>query len=231
MDGIDEDHCEELEYNECEEEEYRCEDGSCIPEEYWLDGVYDCSDKSDEQSISGNDIKDNFCSLTSSQFICDEIIANHEYFACGDGQFMQDHANVLLQCYNYRNIMFFCEFPSRTEYENSETWTLENGHCVDRSWIQKNLSDVDELEACMFYLRCKITDAIITGCDNVILLFDSLCQNRTIHYPSGPVFKPCMTYLNLNHHRCQIIYSSMVASNVLVIRLDLTHKKYVLTGL
>jgi hypothetical protein len=48
MDGIDEDHCEELEYNEYEENEYRCRDGSCISEQYWLDGQYDCFDQSDE---------------------------------------------------------------------------------------------------------------------------------------------------------------------------------------
>jgi hypothetical protein len=90
MDGIDEDHCEELEYNECEENEYRCEDGSCIPEQYWLDGQYDCSDKSDEQDLTTNFLLDDECPLASSQFICDETTGHHQEFACGDGQFRTD---------------------------------------------------------------------------------------------------------------------------------------------
>jgi hypothetical protein len=36
--GRDEENCDKLEFNECEEDEYRCRNGMCIPEEYWLDG-------------------------------------------------------------------------------------------------------------------------------------------------------------------------------------------------
>ena len=44
MDGLDEDYCERLEFNECEDDEYRCANGMCIPDQYWLDGDYDCMD-------------------------------------------------------------------------------------------------------------------------------------------------------------------------------------------
>ncbi len=40
--GWDEENCDKLEFNECEEDEYRCNNGMCIPEEYWLDGEYMC---------------------------------------------------------------------------------------------------------------------------------------------------------------------------------------------
>jgi hypothetical protein len=40
--GWDEENCDKLEFNECEEDEYRCNNGMCIPEEYWLDGEYIC---------------------------------------------------------------------------------------------------------------------------------------------------------------------------------------------
>jgi hypothetical protein len=36
--GLDEENCDKLEFNECEEDEFRCDNGMCIPEEYWLDG-------------------------------------------------------------------------------------------------------------------------------------------------------------------------------------------------
>ena len=109
MDGIDEDHCEELEYNECENNEYRCADGSCIPEQFWLDGQFDCSDKTDEQTLT-DFFRDNpyFCPSTSSQFDCDEATSALYGFYCGDGQVVQDDVRFDL-CYNYRNIMYFCE--------------------------------------------------------------------------------------------------------------------------
>ena len=37
-DGLDEENCDLLEFNECEENEYRCINGMCIDEEFWLDG-------------------------------------------------------------------------------------------------------------------------------------------------------------------------------------------------
>ncbi len=44
MFGYDEENCEKLEFNECEDDEYRCLNGMCIPDEYFLDGEHDCLD-------------------------------------------------------------------------------------------------------------------------------------------------------------------------------------------
>ncbi|CAF4552339.1 unnamed protein product, partial [Rotaria magnacalcarata] len=53
VDGTDEDYCEHLLLNECNSErEYRCRNGMCIDEEYFLDGDIDCQDQSDEQRHS-----------------------------------------------------------------------------------------------------------------------------------------------------------------------------------
>ncbi len=40
--GLDEENCDKLEFNECEDDEYRCANGMCIAEEYWLDGKQRC---------------------------------------------------------------------------------------------------------------------------------------------------------------------------------------------
>ena len=40
IDGLDEENCDLLEFNECESNEYRCVDGMCIAEEYWIDGEF-----------------------------------------------------------------------------------------------------------------------------------------------------------------------------------------------
>jgi hypothetical protein len=65
MDGVDEDYCEKLEFNECEDDEYRCLNGMCIPDDYWLDGDYDCMDWT---SIYSHMIL-SFCKMT--------LIVNH----------------------------------------------------------------------------------------------------------------------------------------------------------
>jgi hypothetical protein len=80
-------------------------------------------------------------------------------------------------------------------------WTLENGNCVHRGWIQKNLTDMDELEQCVFYFKCKSTNSTTTGCDDVIRLFHPQCKNKTINYPSGPVFKP---YIQTIYHLSEL---------------------------
>ncbi|CAF4144877.1 unnamed protein product, partial [Adineta steineri] len=51
LDGeYDEEHCWELEFNECKPNEYRCNIGQCIPTEFVKDDIYncDCIDESDE---------------------------------------------------------------------------------------------------------------------------------------------------------------------------------------
>lgn len=190
MDGIDEDHCEELEYNECEENQYRCEDGSCIPEQFWLDGQYDCSDQTDEQILadSNSGYTGIFCPLTSSQFDCDEATTDFEMFACGDGQAVYDTLIERRSCYNYRDSMYFCEF--KLNQDLPFLWTLENGHCIKQGQVEKNLIDMDESEKCIFYLKCRLTGGTITGCGSIISLFHSVCRDKTINYPPAPVIRP-----------------------------------------
>jgi hypothetical protein len=131
--------------------------------------------------------------------MCDETTTDQRFFACGDGELRLASFTYPQPCYNYRNMMFFCEFPSNVDYmQIASLWTLENGHCVDKGQIEKNLTDMDESEQCRFYLKCIITDSKITGCDDVIRLFDSTCKNKIITYPSEPVFKPYLqTIYNL----------------------------------
>ncbi len=178
MYGIDEDRCED--------NEYRCDDGSCIAEEYWLDGEYDCSDKSDERDSSGKFVNKRFCALISSEFGCDETTAGIFYFACGDGEFILETVSPGYNCYNYRRIMFFCELDWGM-YERYPKWTLENGHCVEKGWIEKNLTDMNKSEKCVLYVKCKLTDGASDVCDmmsSVILIhyvkIKQLCIHRNL---------------------------------------------------
>jgi hypothetical protein len=49
-DGFDEEHCWQLEINQCKENEYRCKNGQCIPQLFYRDDLFipDCIDGSDE---------------------------------------------------------------------------------------------------------------------------------------------------------------------------------------
>jgi hypothetical protein len=50
--GADEEHCWQLEINECKDNEYRCKNGQCIPQLFYKDDFIfaDCIDQSDQQS-------------------------------------------------------------------------------------------------------------------------------------------------------------------------------------
>lgn len=69
---IDEEHCFELENNECDEDEYRCRDGQCIPQRYYMDSSigFDCLDGTDEiefsNDFSSKDPKNGDPSITQS---------------------------------------------------------------------------------------------------------------------------------------------------------------------
>ncbi|CAF1130475.1 unnamed protein product [Adineta steineri] len=57
-DGIDEKYCWELEINECEENEFRCKNGQCIPNIFFRESSksFDCIDQSDELELLINGI-------------------------------------------------------------------------------------------------------------------------------------------------------------------------------
>jgi hypothetical protein len=85
FDGSDEVHCWQLEMNECLENEYRCHNGQCIPEEFFLDSILnsDCLDRTDEYEMD----YDRRC-LSDPAFRCEEHMCHPgpRKHPCGDGQ-------------------------------------------------------------------------------------------------------------------------------------------------
>ncbi|CAF1509979.1 unnamed protein product, partial [Adineta ricciae] len=96
--GIDEKECFQMEMNECEEDEYRCHNGLCIPKDFWKDDPNnpDCLDRSDESSSISFDL----CYQNPS-FRCEEhgCRAGEKDFPCGDGQCVKQFGH----CKNRRN--------------------------------------------------------------------------------------------------------------------------------
>ncbi len=81
---MDEDHCELSQLNECEKDEYRCANGTYIPEENCLDSVYDCIDWMHELRALFTSRHSCFRLAT---FICDEHLCLYNQWSCDDAEF------------------------------------------------------------------------------------------------------------------------------------------------
>ena len=124
--GNDEKHCFELEMNECEENQYRCQNGLCVAHEFFRDDNVnpECLDRTDEgdQMGSTNTRYHDFCPSDPS-FRCEEHTCkisgrNPAPFACGDGQCLRGEDS----CANKRDLTIMT-FNSDTE-GNGLCWII-----------------------------------------------------------------------------------------------------------
>ncbi|UJR29387.1 hypothetical protein I4U23_010599 [Adineta vaga] len=102
LDASDELNCWQLEINECNENEYRCYNGQCIPKEFFHDGLInpDCLDRTDEPSYFDYP---KYCSDDPSMR-CEEHACRpgEEEFTCGDGTCMRE-ISIWSMCKNGRD--------------------------------------------------------------------------------------------------------------------------------
>jgi hypothetical protein len=70
---LDEEHCWQLEINECKENEYRCANGQCIPISFYKDKIMvsDCIDMSDELPIFLTTYR--YCDDSDLSFRCEDM--------------------------------------------------------------------------------------------------------------------------------------------------------------
>jgi hypothetical protein len=111
--GLDEEHCWKLEINECNDNEFRCSNGQCIPEKFHRDGkhIFDCIDASDETTRYWNPII-----LHSKSFGCEGIICI-KYFKLIDYMYASVQQYSLLLNYPSticnRSSMYQCNNSSK----------------------------------------------------------------------------------------------------------------------
>lgn len=209
MDGTDEDYCHKLEYNECEDDEYRCSNGMCIPGEYWLDGDYDCMDWSDE--MLGGYSSGESCPY-SPGVECEEHMCVYDAYSCGNGHCIYDGTNPFTSehngdpsyCSNYRELNFFCEAVDILEKPSH--WTINGGYCVPNrvSFRKLGWDKISQENNCTFLLKCALTNGLdsdcpcptkLTSCEKLVELH---CP-QTIQYPSeGNILAP---YLKMKYTR------------------------------
>ncbi|CAF1595456.1 unnamed protein product [Didymodactylos carnosus] len=191
VDGIDEDNCGNLEYNECENDEYRCRNRVCIDAQYLLDSDYDCPDWSDEQIDSVlHDI--NACPVKLS-LNCDE-----GFFSSADGEIITEYSRFNKQsfdrnCKNYRDRNFMCEL-----YSSHPTWTSKNGHCLEK---EDEINEDEDM--CIFYLKCTLTKSekhISCNCErhDCIENMKHFCKERrnNVFYPISYILAPLIYTLH-----------------------------------
>ncbi|UJR18115.1 hypothetical protein I4U23_005015 [Adineta vaga] len=109
IDGIDEENCLSLEMNECNENEYRCHNGLCIPKDFLDDYSFspDCLDGADEYipNQMSNTLSTYPGCYRDPSFRCEE--SHHplrlKSFPCGDGETLFTFAS----CANGRHFLEF----------------------------------------------------------------------------------------------------------------------------
>lgn len=91
-DGIDEKDCFPLETSRCDEDEFQCHNGMCVPSNFLHDSPfnYDCMDGSDEYNYVSIVLQadDNEICYKDPTFRCEELARPRAlpHFFCGDGQ-------------------------------------------------------------------------------------------------------------------------------------------------
>ena len=97
--GRDEEHCWQLEVIECEENEYQCANGQCIPNALFRDhpAVPDCLDQTDELLMLSD--KRDQCSKSEPTLGCEDVTCTHRYAVYSNlltGSCLQKRHDLLL---------------------------------------------------------------------------------------------------------------------------------------
>jgi hypothetical protein len=192
MSGYDEENCDKLEFNECEDDEYRCMNGMCIPDEYFLDGEYDCMDLTDEKQV----FDDKKCTFQAASLACDDRICLPNRWSCGDGQCIRDRLEfqkrelVSTDCNNNRGEYHMCEM-----YGRYKRWTLPNGKCYPSGRYEElNAKNRSADQNCAYLIKCAVSAGAEKFCpcngSNCANQINKACPRVDIQYPNGGMIAP-----------------------------------------
>ncbi|CAF0926998.1 unnamed protein product [Rotaria sp. Silwood1] len=132
LDGeFDEEHCWQLEINECNDNEYRCTNGQCIPQSFFRDdrNTPDCLDGSDE--ISLNFEHSYKCNRGIPSFECEEKCKLEDQHWCEDEDLHINYArkNISFQtiCDGFTELIpITIEGQNETDETECEQWSYKN---------------------------------------------------------------------------------------------------------
>ena len=199
MFGDDEKNCDILELNVCDHDEYRCMNGMCIPNGYFLDGEYDCLDWSDEMPFE----EDRKCTSESVSTDCDDRICPPNQWSCGDGQCIGDRLGFQKsrdksECLSRREQYFVCETHVR--------WaqlTMPNGRCHRievEPYEEPPVENRTTENKWQHLLKCFLSLGAGKGCQCprglfCLEVFVLTYPFQTIQYPRGGLIAPYVFFL------------------------------------
>ncbi|CAF4901435.1 unnamed protein product [Rotaria sp. Silwood1] len=195
---VDEIGCFELEMNECEENEFRCHNGLCIPEEFMGEGPHyiDCLDATDEDSLRldfNPGLSWNFLCSDQPGFWCEETdyAKRPRFYVCGDG--VRSDLDIF---YNH-------------------TYTITGGRlCINLRDIRtkESLNAYVEDSAlpyeCWFFLECIAGDSLTLDCWNLCDSYDdypchinltNICQRNFVVFPQRPILQGHVLFVYLTN--------------------------------
>jgi hypothetical protein len=192
MYGYDEGNCDFIEFNECSYDEYRCINGMCIPDQYFLDGEYDCADLTDEKGLFLGEQ----CTFQEASFECDDRMCFRSEWSCGDGQciWYRLHFQIdqyIPECNSLHDQYHMCE-----THKDRTQWTLPNGKCYQspdyEEIVEYNRTDLEE---CLYFVKCALSQGGEKNCPcksdvSCINELKNPCSSSMIQYPNGAIIAP-----------------------------------------
>ena len=201
LEGRDEENCDLLEMNQCDQDEYRCVNGMCIAEEFFLDGDLECLDWSDEMVLKTSEE----CPLESVNAECDDHLCPTNEWSCGDGQCIRDRLRFQRYksstCVSERDQYFICE-----THLTKRRWTMANGRCFDvdedggRRYEESSRVNRSRDEECSYLLQCSLTKGGEKGCPcgrerKCVDQMKEVCPFPLIVHPSRSIVAPFFFFL------------------------------------
>ncbi|CAF3796622.1 unnamed protein product, partial [Rotaria sordida] len=200
--GNDENQCFELKINQCDENEYRCDNGLCIPKDFWRDDGNnpECLDGSDELKIDTNNYMEH-C-VKDPTFRCEDLSCSLKFneFTCGDGRCTTYDGS----CNNGRLDLFKESLSNKGRKDKEEDLTstpfqnICNGNLDQEIKLIDGRNHSDETD-CEYwpcnnlYSRCDATWACSNGKD------EDDCIKSDCPYNT----RPCISPLNYTLFFCQ----------------------------
>ncbi|CAF1528134.1 unnamed protein product [Rotaria sordida] len=193
MFGIDEENCDFIEFNECKNDEYRCMNGMCIPDQYFLDGQFDCLDWSDEIQY----FLDTRCALEEASCKCGDRLCPPNQWSCGDEVCIYDRFSFQklvtrhFPCENRPDQYYLCE-----THTTQRMWTLSSGRCCGASEYDESIVENRTIDKeCEYLLQCLLSEGMekhgpCTDSLSCTSQIRNLCFPEPIQYPKGEIIIP-----------------------------------------
>lgn len=172
QDGWDEVSCHLLEFNECENNEYRCRSGHCIPMLFAFDEIFDCADGSDEDGHFPVSFDLEKCYKKVPNLFCDESNDAWMKFPCGDGEVLRD---ILHGCGNGRLVR-----TVKMLYTSEVTLCWQYLVCV--MYLDSYFSSL---------VNCSVLCGEHHDCSSML---PSVCDEKIVLFPSRPIVSGTSIY-------------------------------------